>query len=139
MLILQSETHHQVDTRKHTRKVIRLIGNPLIMYLSDSTLKLLSTIQVPSLIQSKACLMLKIIDQRRNRDTAHLLLHPTTKININMGNNKEPPTWRERIVRKNRTAATTRYFSLLCISNKTLSATLLRRKLHLQPEKRRHN
>lgn len=44
-------------------------------------------------------------------------------------------TWRERIVRTNLTAATTRYFSLLCVSNKTLSTTLLRRKLHLQNEK----
>lgn len=44
-------------------------------------------------------------------------------------------TWRERIVRTNRTAATTRYFSLLCVNNKTLSITLFRRKLHLQKEK----
>ena len=41
-------------------------------------------------------------------------------------------TWRERIVRTNRTAPTTRYFSLLRVSNKILSITLLRRKLHLQ-------
>jgi len=41
-------------------------------------------------------------------------------------------TWRDRIVRTNRTAPTTRYFSLLRVSNKILSITLLGRKLHLQ-------
>lgn len=49
--------------------------------------------------------------------------------------NQHKLTWRDRIVRTNRTAATTRYFSLLCVTNKTLSMTLLRRKLHLQMTK----
>lgn len=46
-------------------------------------------------------------------------------------------TWRERMVRTNRIAPTTRYFSLLCVSNKILSITLLSRKLHLQGAKRK--
>jgi len=45
-------------------------------------------------------------------------------------------TLRERIVRTNRTAATTRYLSLLRVNSKTLSITLLRRKLHLQTEEK---
>jgi hypothetical protein len=46
-------------------------------------------------------------------------------------------TWRERMVRTNRIAPTTRYFSLLRVSNKILSITLFRRKLHLQRAKRK--
>jgi hypothetical protein len=45
-------------------------------------------------------------------------------------------TWRERMVRTNRIAPTTRYFSPLLVSNKILSITLFRRKLHLQRVKR---
>lgn len=41
-------------------------------------------------------------------------------------------TWRERTVRINRTAATTKYFSLRCVNRTTLSITLFRRKLDLR-------
>lgn len=44
-------------------------------------------------------------------------------------------TWRERIVRTNRTAPTTKYFSLRRVSSKILSITSFKRKLHLQTEK----
>lgn len=47
---------------------------------------------------------------------------------------RKPLTLREIRVRKNRTAATTRYFSFLRVKVNTLYITSLRRKLHLQEE-----
>lgn len=48
-------------------------------------------------------------------------------------------TWRERIVRMNRTAPTTKYLSALRINSNIFSITLLRRKLHLKTAKRTMN
>ena len=69
--------------------------------------------------------------RKRKNNSLHKNKFSVTLANLLTSETKSL-TLREIRVRTNRTAATTRYLSLLRVKNKTLSITLLRRKLHLK-------